>query len=227
MIVQEMSKNYKQYFPKNQTSENILKDAKSFQDYLKQKIRGIIDVNAENDGLIFYYSGHGEKDVIILGNDEKCAIKQNIMNIFSGEECIHLRGKPKIAIFDCCRGKDISQTYQVEEKDDEKENTHMKLRGNWYDSMSHSHADMAIIFSNFEGFVVNDSDYGGCLTRAIEKVFEKPELIQSLSLHDLIFDIRKQTKINAGTGNKDYKWSPQTVDFHETLDSKVYFGKNS
>ena len=37
---------------------------KAFEDYLV-KIRSKIDVNEANDGLIFYYSGHGKKDNII------------------------------------------------------------------------------------------------------------------------------------------------------------------
>ena len=89
--------------------------------------------------------------------------------------------------------------------------------------MSDINSGIAIIFSNFEGFSVNDCQNGGCLTRAIEKIFEKPKLIENKSLRDLIVTIRELTKIYAGKGNKEYGLSGQMVDFHETLENKVYF----
>ena len=63
----------------------------------------------------------------------------------------------------------------------------------------------------------------GGVANAIEKIFENPKLIEQKSLRDLIFGIRQLTKINAGIGNKDYQLSAQIVDFHETLEYKVYF----
>ena len=68
---------------------------------------------------------------------------------------------------------------------------------------------------------------GGCLTRAIEKIFEKTKLIESKSLRDLIVTIRELTKIYAGKGNKEYGLSGQMVDFHETLENKVYFRRHA
>ena len=50
---------------------------------------------------------------------------------------------------------------------------------------------------------------------------------ENQSLRDLIFGIRRLTKLNAGKGNKQINWSAQTVDFHEKLENKVYFKPNS
>ena len=104
----------------------------------------------------------------------------------------------------------------------------LKSRGNNgdVDKWSHSHSDIAIIFGNYAGFVIQDSPHGGCLTRAIYKIFQTPKLIEYQSLHDLVFGIRRETKLNAGKGNKALKWSAQMVDFHETLQKQVYFIKN-
>ena len=81
-IVQNISKNYKEYFPKNQKSSQILSNKGTCEDYLI-KIRSIIDVNGKSDGLILYYSGHGVKNGIILANGESCSIKQSIINTFN------------------------------------------------------------------------------------------------------------------------------------------------
>ena len=190
-------------------------------------IRTKIDSNKYYDGLIYYYSGHGIKNNIILENGQQFRIKQ-IYQTFNGKQCISLRDKPKILIFDSCRGDFISGTYDVIA------HTHAVTKGpnndqqkdKWIDSKYHSNSGLATIFGNFEDYSINDSEqYGGCLTRAIYKVFNNPRLIVNHSLRDLIVAIRRQTKINSGPGNVENKSSCALVDFHETLEYKVYFDK--
>ena len=101
-----LQKEYIQYLPDNR--EKVLTSSQNFYDYLAL-IRSKIDINRKNDSLIFYFSGHGVKDAIILGNGEKFAIKQ-IISMFNGKNCIFLRNKPKILIFDCCRGNKLCET---------------------------------------------------------------------------------------------------------------------
>ena len=216
-------------FPlKNISSMDILSDRQSFGDYLA-RIRSFIDYKDENDGIIFYYSGHGVKDKIILSNGKPFAI-QEIINTFDGKHCVSLRNKPKIMIYDCCRGSGIGQTYSEKEQEKEKEKAKPKTRGNqnnnWYDNMHHVNSGLATIFSNFAGYSINDSEYGGCLTRAIEETFKDPKLIEKSSLHDLIFGIRQLTKIYSGRGNVEFGCSSQLVDFHETLEYNVHFQPN-
>ena len=195
------------------------------------KIRSIIDLNEKNDGLIFYYSGHGQNRRIILSNGKSVLI-ENIIDIFDGEKCDQLRNKPKIMIYDSCRGNGIAETLIDKRYND---NTGMmnskppKTRGKteWYDERHHKNSGFATIFSNFAGDSINDSSIGGCMTRAIEQVFENPKDIDNYSLQDLIIPIRKVTKINAGRGNKQFKCSAQLVDFHEAMEYKVYFKKNN
>lgn len=58
----------------------ILDNKQKFHDYLI-KMRSKIDLNEKNDGLIIFYSGHGVKDNIILGNGDRYKIS-NIISIF-------------------------------------------------------------------------------------------------------------------------------------------------
>ena len=212
----------KEYF---KNSKDILSNRASLKRYL-EKIRGIININETNDGLILYYSGHGNKDGIILPNGD-IYTTQHIMKVFDGEKSSYLINKPKIMIYDCCRGKNIAQSI----KDVNPIATNLvkpqKTRGDWYDEYYHKNSGFATIFANFTGDKVNDSEYGGCLTRAIEQVFEDPNQILTFPLRDLILGIRQLTKENAGKGNKKYHCSAQLVDFHEAMEYNVYFKRNN
>ena len=116
------------------------------------------------------------------------------MNIFDGDKCNHLISKPKIMIYDCCRGRNIAQTMQ------NPYSTNLaikKTRGAWNDEHYHKNSGFATIFANFTGDKVNDQECDGSLTRAIEQVFENPNQISTFSLRDLILGIRELTKRNA------------------------------
>ena len=48
-------------------------------------------------------------------------------------------------------------------------------RNAWTNTKYHKNSGLATIFSNFEEYSICDSsDYGGCLTRSIFKVFSDP-----------------------------------------------------
>ena len=197
----------------------------SYNDFLVS-IRATIDSSKCNDGLIYYYSGHGVKNGIILEDGKRFPIKQ-IFQIFNGEQCVLLRNKPKIMIFDSCRGSEISGTYNVYFEAKEQAVTKgPNTAHEWIDSKFHANSGLATIFSNFEDYSINDSDYGGCLTRAIFKLFSNPQSVAGHSLRDLIIAIRRQTKIYSGRGNVEWRSSSELVDFHETLEYKVYFEAN-
>ena len=224
--------NNKQKNTKNNTNQSVNKtdnnpsamdNTENFHDFLTS-IRAKIVVQSCNDGLIFYYSGDGVKNAIILKNGKKFMIKE-IYEIFDGKQCKTLRNKPKIMIFDSCRGNEIGLTDEIP--------TNMTSKGKeWAIKKSHKKSGYATIFSTVEDEGVNDSKYGGCLTRAIKEVFKNPQKISTYSLRRLILPIRRKTKINSGPGykevadNKVYGSSSQLVDFHETLEYEVYFVRN-
>ena len=210
----------------NNNNINGMNSSETFGDFLVD-IRAKINVNKCNDGLIFYWSGHGVKNGIILANGKQYKIS-NIIEIFNGKNCVYLRNKPKILIFDCCRGYDISQTYEIKSNDD---NNTLKgpnnPRNEWINRKYHINSGLATIFSNFEDFSISDSDtHGGCLTRSICKIFENPSKACKYSLRELMIGVRRQTKINSGYGNKEYGVPNELVDFRETLEYKVYFDKH-
>ena len=100
----------------------------------------------KNDGLIFYFSGHGVKDRVVMSNGDLFSIDK-LLKIMCGEQCVWLRDKAKIMIFDCCRG----------DKDEQ-------LCENY-----NEYSGLGLIFANFLNFGINDSHYESCLSRAFEQ----------------------------------------------------------
>ena len=215
---------------KIENSKISMSNIETYNDFLVN-IRATINFKNCNDGLIFYYSGHGVKNAIILSNGVQYKIR-DIIEIFNNKECIVLRNKPKIMIFDCCRGSQICETYDAKmESDDNINKSNNVLKGlnnkynEWINHKFHKNSNLAIIFGNFEDYSISDSDYGGHLTRSIVKVFENPKEIinHNYSLQKLIIAIRKQTKMHSGKGNINFGVPNQLVEVRETLEYEVYF----
>lgn len=184
-------------------------------------IRAKINVNQSNDGLILYYSGHGTKNRVVLSDGQKVST-QYIKQVFSGENCVHLRNLPKIFIIDTGRGQNISQTYEARWIVNKSSNND---KNSWIDRQFHPYSGFATIFANCDDETINDSNYGSCLSRSIYKVLSQPDFTSKNTLRQCIIPIRKETKINAGKGYKEYGGATQCVDFHETFEYQVCFGK--
>eukprot|EP00479_Gromia_sphaerica_P010058 TRINITY_DN447_c0_g1_i5.p1 TRINITY_DN447_c0_g1~~TRINITY_DN447_c0_g1_i5.p1 ORF type:complete len:255 (+),score=47.98 TRINITY_DN447_c0_g1_i5:479-1243(+) len=59
--------------------------------------------HSEYDSFVFYFSGHGEENVIKTADSESYKI-EDIVDKFEPSNCKTLIGKPKIFFWDCCRG---------------------------------------------------------------------------------------------------------------------------
>ena len=81
-------------------------DKRSFQELL-EKARGRINWLHNNDGLLFFYSGHGSEDCLILSNGDEFPWN-DVFEFFNGKRnhCPYLVNYPKIFVLDCCRGED-------------------------------------------------------------------------------------------------------------------------
>jgi hypothetical protein len=67
-----------------------------------QRLRALItaEVRADDNGFVFVFCGHGEATKL-LGNDGVKTSFQDIVDAIDGS--VHLRGKPKVLINDCCQ----------------------------------------------------------------------------------------------------------------------------
>ncbi|RWS10520.1 caspase-8-like protein [Dinothrombium tinctorium] len=73
---------------------------------MRQCLKGVLNRNEElekHDAIVFIVLSHGEPGVV-LGTDEEKVEVFEFLNMFDSNICSELCGKPKILIFQCCRG---------------------------------------------------------------------------------------------------------------------------
>ena len=84
---------------------------KSFLEFFLRPARQYLNNIKKNDGLLFFYSGHGDYDSICLPNNENYKWKF-IFDWFNGNDsnCPSLNDKPKIFVIDSCRGRNLARS---------------------------------------------------------------------------------------------------------------------
>ena len=76
------------------------------------KLRHVLasEVQETDDGFVFCFCGHG-RSTELLGNDNVRTLYQDIINEI--DTATSLQGKPKLVVFDCCRGNAASEHGQL------------------------------------------------------------------------------------------------------------------
>ena len=76
-----------------------------------ERLRQVLasEVRPTDDGFVFCFCGHGDTTEL-LGNDNVRTSYQAIIDAIDTEK---LRGKPKLVVFDCCRGNTTSELGQL------------------------------------------------------------------------------------------------------------------
>ena len=77
----------------------------TFVEHFLRPARQLLNNSKKHDGLLFFFSGHGNEDSLVFPGDKKYTW-QFIVNFFSDKDecCPVLANKPKIFILDSCRG---------------------------------------------------------------------------------------------------------------------------
>ena len=135
-------------------------------DYLNKKRGQIESRKIKVDALIIYLTGHGV-DKYILTSNMKGIDRSVISGKFNNKECAVLRGRPKIFIYDQCRGKhrirhrmELSSTKNPPESAVSKE---------WVNEMS----DMFMHYGTSNGYVSKcaKDGTGSYFTQSYDKIF--------------------------------------------------------
>ena len=75
--------------------------------YYKNMKEEIMIINSEecndDDAIVLYIGTHGNEDGFYC-SDNKLVKHQEIIDMFSNENCPKFANKPKLILFDCCRG---------------------------------------------------------------------------------------------------------------------------
>ena len=77
-----------------------------------QRLRQVLanEVRSTDDGFVFCFCGHG-RTTELLGNDDVPTLYQAIIDAIDAEP--KLRSRPKLVVFDCCRGNAASEHGQL------------------------------------------------------------------------------------------------------------------
>eukprot|EP00479_Gromia_sphaerica_P006540 TRINITY_DN1890_c0_g1_i1.p1 TRINITY_DN1890_c0_g1~~TRINITY_DN1890_c0_g1_i1.p1 ORF type:complete len:216 (-),score=38.05 TRINITY_DN1890_c0_g1_i1:241-840(-) len=73
--------------------------------------------HSEASSFLMYFSGHGSKNVIYGNGSEDAVEIIEIVEMFQPDRCKSLSGKPKIFLWDCCRGELKSKAFESEDSD--------------------------------------------------------------------------------------------------------------
>ena len=82
------------------------------------------------DCLIFIFSGHGNEDTIISNTGKQISIGK-IHGAFNNDEFPILNAKPKMYLFDCCRGASTENTSTGKGQNDTKVNFNVNKDTVW------------------------------------------------------------------------------------------------
>ena len=79
---------------------------------MRNRLRQVLanEVRPDDDGFVFCFCGHGGATEL-LGNDNVRTLYQGIINEI--DTATNLQGKPKLVVFDCCRGNAASELGQL------------------------------------------------------------------------------------------------------------------
>lgn len=101
-----------------QLGSKVVSSANLTADSILEKLRDVrkfMEASNQYDLFVFYFSGHGSKGCI-FGVDNKSVPIGDITSMFDAHNFYDFRNKPKLLIWDCCRGKEheVAQMKGVE-----------------------------------------------------------------------------------------------------------------
>lgn len=88
----------------DETNYKIRWYSEEIDDFTNKVLAKLQDGLTDFDGLIYFVSGHGDSEGVFLDSESEEISIAILIDRFSNLNCIALRNKPKIFVFDCCRG---------------------------------------------------------------------------------------------------------------------------
>ena len=139
---------------------------------MRELVRTIASENhSESDALFVIVMSHGGDHDTILGVDQRNITVEEMMSEFKAARCKTLEGKPKVFIFEVCRG---SSSEFLEHERRHIDNTVSRLRGDSTLSRGTSpqEADFLLAFATTPGYYsYRDEDHGTPFIQVSMKMF--------------------------------------------------------
>lgn len=171
------------------------------------------------DCVVVAILSHGEEGGMIHGKDDVLVNIKELTNLFSGQACPSLAGKPKLFFIQACRGKDFdvpvvakeSRLYRPETSGEKESVDGIKK------SLLPDQADFLLSFSTAEGYVSwRNSAYGSWYVKALAEAMH--ELAAKEHLMDILTEVNRRVAENQSQSG--FRQIPAVVN---QLRKKVYF----
>lgn len=172
------------------------------QDLKAEAMRATLKSLAERDHslancLVVAILSHGEEGGMIHGKDDILINIKELTNLFSGQACPSLAGKPKLFFIQACRGKEFDLPVSVKESTDyhPPSSEERETVDGTQKSLLPDQADFLLSFSTAEGYVSwRNSAYGSWYVKALVEAMH--ELAGKEHLVDILTEVNRRVAEN-------------------------------
>ena len=197
----------------------------SYYDLTASEMRETLEEYAEKnykkcDCFILAILTHGEKGGMLHGTDDVLINITEIANLYTGQNCPSLAGKPKLFFIQACRGGEFDKPVKVVEQTDSP-NLARKTLGEdktvGVETLLPDQSDFLLSFSTVEGYVSwRNSSFGSWYVKALVEVFNEESHKEHLL--DMLTEVNRRVALSQSQSG--YKQIPSTVS---QLRRKLYF----
>ena len=149
--------------------------------------------HGEADMAAVVVMSHGREGVVCT-TDHRMVQIDWILKQFNNDECPRLRGKPKLFVFQACRGDDSDYGVSTTASDSQRSSGGMEMKEN-------SWSDMVIAYSTIPGYVANrDIVDGSWFIQSFCQVFrERAKTLEIREMLDLVSKRLREFQSERGT----------------------------
>lgn len=173
--------------------------------------------------LVVAILSHGEEGGMIHGKDDVLINIKELTNLFSGQACPTLAGKPKLFFIQACRGKEFDLPVVAKEATDYHPTSHEE--GETVDGVKKSllpdQADFLLSFSTAEGYVSwRNSAFGSWYVKALVETMHEHAAKEHLA--DILTEVNR--RVSENQSQSGFRQIPAVVN---QLRKQLYFNPSN
>ena len=188
------------------------------------KIREEIE-QLKSDSFILIFSSHGDQNSVTFADGKKLN-RADLIKEFAGDYCPTLINRPKLFIFQNCRGPEthFEDTSELEQFMEDADSTDVATPR--HDSSKRSTtipSDILRLYATTDGTVAYRDETGSIFLQALYNILRDPEL-RRLPISELEIELRRQVLAKSQTTlSADHKIGGQLPESTTSLTKTFYF----
>ncbi|XP_029602336.1 caspase-14 isoform X1 [Salmo trutta] len=201
------------------TAKEMHDEVISFRNHIQSSLSDISCV-------LVVISSHGDRDVIIGADNTSLAVK-DIIQPFGDEQCLKMKGKPKVFLIGACRGGRSDHgvwsgsSANCNQSEVDKDTTEYKAN-----RVPACINDMLIAYPAMSDFVALMDNCGTDMIVYICEVLEKTDT-EKEHLYDLFVKANAKMVEGTYTDDEDNKYIKEVMVIESTLKKLLYLGKKN